>query len=262
MKRAFTLVELLITLAIISILSALLYLSFSDSDESAKRAACIGDRETMRTSFAMNKFADDRDFAATVQSVIKEHPKAHLDSAGTESAVCSGICQDGGTYAITRTPSGGIAIVCSKAEHNEILAASATKDIWDKIVDIIKQNNNNFSGSDLWDAIKGAGLITDETKYGNYYFGADKKWGKEENTTLFATLQNEGWKRRTAIEYIYNPNTDSWYKCSPLMNANNLNSLKIFNSDSKGGTITAAMTTNDNKTINYTLTEDKNFRPF
>ena len=257
MKKAFTLVELLITIVIISVLTALMYISFSGSDESAKRAACIGDRETMKEAFAINRFSDDSDFKNTMENVIKDYSKAHLDSVASDSAVCSGICQDGGKYAITRTPSGGLAILCSKSEHNEILVASATKGIWDKIIETVKGSSGWLSGDGLWSAVLAGNIITAETKYGDYYFGVDVKGGKTGQTILFASTEKHTTAGLAKANYVYNQYTDTWYKCTPALSPASFSEFKFFTEGSDAASVTVK---NGDKT--YTMTEDKSFRPF
>ena len=111
-NRAFTLIEVLIVLIIIAALAGLLYIAFGGSSESAKKAACEGEREKIKNAYAMQRYASGGNFQTAIKTVMDDVPQASADSSPSNNGVLYvGLCKDGGSYDI-RPASTSVLIRC------------------------------------------------------------------------------------------------------------------------------------------------------
>ncbi len=87
--KGFTLVELLIVIIIIGVLAGGLYLAVGGSDEKAKEATCLGNREAIKTAWELHKFANST--SESLQDFIdtKFHGQIMNEQA---------VCPSGGIY--------------------------------------------------------------------------------------------------------------------------------------------------------------------
>lgn len=106
-NKAFTLVEVLIVLIIIGVLAGLVYLSAGGADDSAKRAACLSEREKIKSQYAMDQFGTTESFANRIKAVMDAVPQAK-----PSGDAYVGLCASGGTYTIT-PGSASIKVACS-----------------------------------------------------------------------------------------------------------------------------------------------------
>lgn len=88
-SAGFTLVELLIVIIIIGVLAGGLLLSVGGSDKKAKEAACLGNREAIKTGWSLYKFSNSS--SETLQKFIEA--KYHDQISNKEAA-----CPSGGVY--------------------------------------------------------------------------------------------------------------------------------------------------------------------
>ncbi len=88
-KAAFTLVEVLIVIIIIGVLAGGLYLAVGGSDEKAKEAACLGNREAIKTGWSLYKFADAN--AVSLDTFIKTGYHGYITNDKAK-------CPSGGEY--------------------------------------------------------------------------------------------------------------------------------------------------------------------
>lgn len=110
--NAFTLVEILITLIIVGALAGMMYLAFGGSDESAKRTACLGEMEKIKTQYSMNKFASGGDFKETIKDILGSKVDGDPNDDG---AICYGMCPSGNEYSYDIRPgSTSVYIRCGK----------------------------------------------------------------------------------------------------------------------------------------------------
>ena len=124
-NKAFTLVEVLIVLIIIGVLAGLVYLSAGGADDSAKRAACLSEREKIKSQYAMDQFGTTESFDVRIAALIKEDaPMANGNATSTE-AKYTGLCASGGEYTIKPTDI-GITVSCNHKGHGAIIADSGT----------------------------------------------------------------------------------------------------------------------------------------
>lgn len=112
-QRAFTLVEMLIVVIIISVLAGLFALSIYRPVEKAKEVECQGERRQIATAFAQ-EYDLGEGFSSTLTEVISNYPldvkNLHITS---EEATCEGLCKSGGIYKITPYGVMHIKVTCS-----------------------------------------------------------------------------------------------------------------------------------------------------
>jgi len=111
-QQAFTIVEMLITIIIISIIAGILIISAYASIEKAKEAECFGERRQIAAAYAIEKYASGGNFETTIVNVMSEILNAKEISVTSAEAKYSGLCKNGGVYTIT--PHGmSVNVVCS-----------------------------------------------------------------------------------------------------------------------------------------------------
>ena len=116
-RKAFTLIELLITIIIIGVLSGIILFAMSSSTEKANATACLGEREKIKTAFS-TQLANKDNFADAISEVLGGTPAVRSgDVDETNKHVeYTGLCKDGGTYIIDYV--GGMLFVkCSYEKH-------------------------------------------------------------------------------------------------------------------------------------------------
>lgn len=106
-RRAFTLIEILIVIIVIAALAGILFITMGSGDAKAKEAACLGERNKIKTAFSTQLNMNSRDdFQTALNTVVtNESPSGTgtitdvtTDSSGVKHAVCSGLCKSGGKY--------------------------------------------------------------------------------------------------------------------------------------------------------------------
>lgn len=90
-KAAFTLVEVLIVIIIIGVLAGGLYLAVGGSDEKAKEAACLGNREAIKTAWSMYKFTDASAQKESLQKFMDNNYDGYITNDQAK-------CPSGGEY--------------------------------------------------------------------------------------------------------------------------------------------------------------------
>ena len=157
-KKAFTLIEVLIVLIIIAALAGLLYIAFGGSSESAKKAACEGEREKIKNAYAMQRYASGGNFQTAIKTVMDDVPQASADSLGSSEAKYEGLCGDGGIYTI-QPASISLFISCDK-HGGETQAQSSSGTLTLYTTTFTFSSSNKWNSSADFVAHMNAGNVT------------------------------------------------------------------------------------------------------
>ncbi|MCE5201475.1 MAG: prepilin-type N-terminal cleavage/methylation domain-containing protein, partial [Synergistaceae bacterium] len=112
-QRAFTIVEMLITIIIIGIVAGILILSAYAFIEKAKETECSGERRQITAAYTIEKYTSGKDFETTIVKVMSETPNAEEISIASNEATYSGLCKDDGVYTVTPYHDMSVKVVCS-----------------------------------------------------------------------------------------------------------------------------------------------------
>lgn len=123
--KGFTLIEILIAVMVIGVLAGIILLMAAGSREKANAAACMGEREKIKTAFS-TQLVSTNNFAAAVNEILGGTPaklSGDIDAVG-KHAEFTGLCKDGGVFDIDYA--GGMFFVhCSKHGGDDAAAYRA-----------------------------------------------------------------------------------------------------------------------------------------
>ncbi len=109
-RRGFTLIEMVVVIAIIGVLLALTAPLFSSFLESARKTACMANLTTATRTLEFYEVVENRTLTPDViDTIMKDSMGADPTSSGYR-----GICPSGGVYNVTVGASGDIKVRCSK----------------------------------------------------------------------------------------------------------------------------------------------------
>ncbi|WP_288503641.1 prepilin-type N-terminal cleavage/methylation domain-containing protein [Cloacibacillus evryensis] len=260
-NRAFTLVEILIVVIIIGILAGLMALSAGSSTETAEKTACRGDRRTIKSAYYVERAENGKTFKESLEKAMEQFTKVKNLSTADDSAFCLGVCHAGGTYSMTTTSNDRLLISCSIEGHDEE-KMDRTKTIYEHVLAAYKEMASGVewpSGRKLMELVGkllGGPYVYDGKEY---YVKADIK-GKSGDPLLYASENKFGGANSYVAEYVYNSETDRWYKCSPSINTAAMNGdikNQVYGSIKNGSEIIYG-----SELVNVTWTEVPGFSPF
>ena len=157
-RRGFTLIEMVVVIAIIGVLLALAAPMFSSFLESARKTACMANLTTTTRTLEFHAVVENQSLTPdTVEKIM-------TDSMGAESTASGyrGICPSGGFYSIAAEADGGIRVRCSKHGMTAVETINSdTKNILDLLQLSIERyfssrpgNTLNSTGPNFGDDIK------------------------------------------------------------------------------------------------------------
>jgi len=120
-SKGFTLIELVIVIAILGILTGIAVAHFGDTLADTQKKACIANRRTILRQYTIAEARGDAS-ASSLDNYVKWYLATYYNGATT-------LCPSGGTYTCTQDP---LDIICS--EHGSLLEEnqSSTSYIFDK----------------------------------------------------------------------------------------------------------------------------------
>lgn len=111
-RKAFTLIEIMLTVAVIAVLSGMIYLTVGPSEEKANKTACFGEMAKLKTQYAFDAMESSDSFQTRIQTEMAGVPQVKNLNVGAASATFSGLCESGGTYTVTSKDT-TITVTCS-----------------------------------------------------------------------------------------------------------------------------------------------------
>jgi prepilin-type N-terminal cleavage/methylation domain-containing protein len=120
-SKGFTLIELVIVIAILGILSGVAMAFFGDTLADTQKKACIANRTTILRQYTLAEARGDAE-ASSLDNYVKWYLTTYYNGAAT-------LCPSGGTYTCTKEP---LDIICS--EHGSLIETrqSSTNYTFDK----------------------------------------------------------------------------------------------------------------------------------
>lgn len=240
-QKGFTLVELVIVVAILATLTAVLSPSFGKYVFKSKTVACNSSREALKTAYQTNttqeEYASERE---ALEGVLLENGKK-ISKQGTFDIVKE-VCPDKGIYMLFFTSHSNLTVLCSKHQKDgDGLIAKAVQLLsniedaggiqeWKKQNEsfwgCLNNSTNGFLSNDdyrrilfqqnggTWDSlseevVRNAGLT------GNYYvqpYVVPQKGEDGTKTLIYATDKNTDGAAWGA-KLIYDYSEGAWYRC-------------------------------------------------
>jgi len=107
-SKGFTLIELVIVIAILGILASMAMALFGETLADTQKKACIANRMTILRQYTMAEARGDAE-ASSLENYVKWYLATYYNGATT-------LCPSGGTYTYTQDP---LDIICS--EHGSLI---------------------------------------------------------------------------------------------------------------------------------------------
>lgn len=201
-QTGFTLVELVIVIAVLGILAGMAIPHFMEAREEAAKKECLANRtQIMRMFYAQQAVGYSETLAKFLGDVIDE-------TKGNKYFTFVPKCADGGEYSVSNE-----VVVCTITEHNEesvIVSGGLGKDFYDKIVDALISgkfvNNDDFrkkwlEGGNDWEAIN--------TPNSTMYLMVHVLDAKGNDPIIYVNPAKTG--NNWQVKYIYDAVNGKWY---------------------------------------------------